>query len=446
MVVGVRLPGAAPSVGSAVVDPAGCVVTRGRRLQFAAIAAGRGVGAHPHAPARPPEVARTLEGARGAVSSECALWCGPLAAPSRSRPRDGHRGDLASWRDASSRAVAASLAAVHRAAAGLVVVALLAAACDTGAPAGTPPITPGTSGDAARGQRGHARLRVRPVGRRPRARRDGPAARDQLRPREPRGGRSGRSTTSWPGRPPRRRPSARRRARRRSSAAARLRGHPGRRRVRAAGRRHLDGPGRRGVRARAAGSSAATSPATGRRGWSCRCGWSGRTGVPLGTAAAAAVDRRPRRLSAPGPATRPLPSRLDRSRPTEPAMPRGGAGGTLLRREPVARGPRPRTLRESLRIMAYVIAEPCIDVLDESVRLRLPGGLHPLRCRHRPHALDRPQRVHRLRRLRARVPGERDLPRGEPPAGVGAVHADQRGLVHRQGGGPRAEVDELKPA
>ena len=57
------------------------------------------------------------------------------------------------------------------------------------------------------------------------------------------------------------------------------------------------------------------------------------------------------------------------------------------------------------------------------VRVRLPRGLHPLRGRRRPQAVHRPERVHRLRRLRARVPGERDLPRREPPAGVGDLHA-----------------------
>ena len=46
------------------------------------------------------------------------------------------------------------------------------------------------------------------------------------------------------------------------------------------------------------------------------------------------------------------------------------------------------------------------------VRLGLPGGLHPLRGGRRSQAVHRPERVHRLRRLRARVPGERDLPRG----------------------------------
>ncbi len=45
-----------------------------------------------------------------------------------------------------SRKPSAGRSPLHRAAACLAAVTLLAAACDTGAPAGTPPITPGTSG------------------------------------------------------------------------------------------------------------------------------------------------------------------------------------------------------------------------------------------------------------------------------------------------------------
>jgi ferredoxin len=59
-------------------------------------------------------------------------------------------------------------------------------------------------------------------------------------------------------------------------------------------------------------------------------------------------------------------------------------GGTLLRRWPVARGTQPRTLRESLRIMAYVIAEPCIDVLDESC-----VSVCPVDCIHFDAGTDR---------------------------------------------------------
>ena len=69
------------------------------------------------------------------------------------------------------------------------------------------------------------------------------------------------------------------------------------------------------------------------------------------------------------------------------------------------------------------------------VRLGLPGGLHPLRRGRRPEALHRPQRMHRLRRLRARVPGQRDLPGGVAAARVGPVHGHRRHLVHGQGCG-----------
>ena len=79
----------------------------------------------------------------------CALWC------RRGRPRRAlvplpataigaglpHHGAMRPPR----RPFAGARRGPRRAAAALVAVALLAAACDTGAPAGTPPITPGTS-------------------------------------------------------------------------------------------------------------------------------------------------------------------------------------------------------------------------------------------------------------------------------------------------------------
>ena len=94
-----------------------------------------------------------------------------------------------------------------------------------------------------------------------------------------------------------------------------------------------------------AGSSAATSPATGRRAWSCRCAWSGPTGTRW-------ARRRRSRRSVPRAADG--ARRLDRAAST--------AGGRSRRRRPcckvprerrsvvrsclaraVARGPRPRT-------------------------------------------------------------------------------------------------------
>ena len=95
--------------------------------------------------------------------------------------------------------------------------------------------------------------------------------------------------------------------------------------------------------------------------------------------------------------------------------------------------------------MTYVIAEPCIDVLDISC-----VSVCPVDCIHYEEGIDRklfidPERVHRLRRLRAGVPGQRDLPRGVAAARMGELHADRRDLVHGQGRRPRATVDALKP-
>jgi ferredoxin len=52
--------------------------------------------------------------------------------------------------------------------------------------------------------------------------------------------------------------------------------------------------------------------------------------------------------------------------------------------------------------MAYIIAQPCVDVKDKALHRGMPGRLH-LR---RPHALHPSHRVRRLRRLRASVPVE----------------------------------------
>ena len=61
--------------------------------------------------------------------------------------------------------------------------------------------------------------------------------------------------------------------------------------------------------------------------------------------------------------------------------------------------------------MTYVITEPCIGVKDASC-----VDVCPVDCIHATdddaHVLHRPRRVHRLRRLRAGVPGDRDLRRG----------------------------------
>ena len=68
-------PAAGPSCGPAVLEPAGCVVTRGCRLQFVANAR-VGVSAPRHSPChRPPEVARTLDGGAPRCQAICALRC-----------------------------------------------------------------------------------------------------------------------------------------------------------------------------------------------------------------------------------------------------------------------------------------------------------------------------------------------------------------------------------
>ena len=175
----------------------------------------------------------------------------------------------------------------------LVVVALVAGGCGTGDAPGTPPITPGVERGAPRRQHRDARLLVRPVDRRPRARRDGGAPRHQRRPRDPRGGRrrhreparvgGGRGRDHRrPAGPDARRPRARG-----------VRRRPDRGRLRPADGRHL-GRARRTPRPRpAAGSSAATSPATGRRGWSSRSGSSARAACRSG-------HRRPCPSTSPG--------------------------------------------------------------------------------------------------------------------------------------------------
>ena len=70
---------------------------------------------------------------------------------------------------------------------------------------------------------------------------------------------------------------------------------------------------------------------------------------------------------------------------------------------------------------------------------RLPGRLHPHR---RAHARDRPRGVHRLRRVRARVPGRGDLPRGRAAGEVGAVREDQRCRSTRASTRSNVLVDE----
>src|SRR5919112_2872183 len=60
------------------------------------------------------------------------------------------------------------------------------------------------------------------------------------------------------------------------------------------------------------------------------------------------------------------------------------------------------------------------------LRRGLPGRLH-LRCRRPLH--DQPRGVHRLRRLRARVPRRSHLPRGRSPRRHGELHDQGRQLL-----------------
>ena len=304
-----------PAGGSVVLWPAGCVVTRGCRLQCMAPSATRG-GAH--------------------ARCRCAAVSSDLR-PAVPRARLAHHGAMHARSGPPSLHAPSRMGAL-RLAAGATAILVLVAACDTGAPAGTPPITPGTSAaprevnivardytyvpsvDLPGAGRDRAPARAQ---RRPRAARGD--HRDARRPARLGGGRGGRDRRAAGTHAVRARPG-------------RVRGRPRRRRLGAARRRHLDGArGRRRPR-RAAGSSAATSPATGRRGWSCRSSWSARTGKPQGTAAAAPVDRPGGRLTeGAGRATDPAPARA------RTGAARRSRGGTFLRRASGRAGPRPRT-------------------------------------------------------------------------------------------------------
>src|SRR6185295_8102431 len=63
------------------------------------------------------------------------------------------------------------------------------------------------------------------------------------------------------------------------------------------------------------------------------------------------------------------------------------------------------------------------------LRRRLPGGLH---LRGRRSALHPSRRVHRLRRVRARVPGDRDLSRGGCAAEHDGLHREEQGSVQQR--------------
>ena len=95
--------------------------------------------------------------------------------------------------------------------------------------------------------------------------------------------------------------------------------------------------------------------------------------------------------------------------------------------------------------------EPCIDVLDQSCVAVCPSIASTSRGQ-RPEAVHRSGRVHRLRRLRARMPGERHLPRGFVARGWGqytAVDAlwykDKAAARARSTSGSRLDETQLSP-
>ena len=88
--------------------------------------------------------------------------------------------------------------------------------------------------------------------------------------------------------------------------------------------------------------------------------------------------------------------------------------------------------------MPYVITEACKDTKD-----RACVDVCPVDCIYEgPDQLYHPpRRVHRLRGVRARVPGNGDLPRGGRAGADAAVHPDQPGRVQgRQSAGEAAKI------
>ena len=95
--------------------------------------------------------------------------------------------------------------------------------------------------------------------------------------------------------------------------------------------------------------------------------------------------------------------------------------------------------------MTYIIAEPCVDVKDAACVDVCPVDCIYVADEDSPnhydpevknapgHALHPPRRVHRLRRMRARMPRHRHLRRGRHTPRVGQIHRPQlRVLRHTQ--------------
>ena len=103
---------------------------------------------------------------------------------------------------------------------------------------------------------------------------------------------------------------------------------------------------------------------------------------------------------------------------------------------PRSRATRPRTFRRASD-MTYVIAEPCIDVLDESC-----VSVCPVDCIHFDDGTDRklsidPNECIDCGACEPECPVNAIFPEESLPAEWAPVQPDQRRLVQRQGGGAR---------
>lgn len=94
--------------------------------------------------------------------------------------------------------------------------------------------------------------------------------------------------------------------------------------------------------------------------------------------------------------------------------------------------------------MAYVIAEPCVDVMDTAC-----VSVCPVDCIRLEEGVDRklfidPNECIDCGACEPECPVNAIFPEESLPR-VGRVHRDRRAVVHRQGRGPRG-LDALKPA
>ena len=98
-----------------------------------------------------------------------------------------------------------------------------------------------------------------------------------------------------------------------------------------------------------------------------------------------------------------------------------GQGWAGIKRQRAA-----RSFERSGNPMTYVITEPCIGTKDQSC-----VEVCPVDCIYDAgdHFMINPRGVHRLRRLRAGVPGRSHLPRGRGPRGPGELHHQGRRVL-----------------